>query len=119
MGAQKPSQAINKAYRKVAIEANNFNRFIGALTTYIQNINDGAREETQKKILSDFLAASFYNNYDTAPEGDIDLAIHLSPQPDSPIGVLIEVKSTTNSAEMVTTQNLNKKALQELLYYYL
>ena len=119
MGAQKPSQAINKAYRKVAIEANNFNRFIGALTTYIQNINDGAREETQKKILSDFLTASFYNNYFTAPEVDIDLAIHLSPQPDSPIGVLIEVKSTTNSAEMVTTQNLNKKALQELLYYYL
>ena len=54
-----------------------------------------------------------------APEEDIDLAIRLDKTIKSNIGLLIEVKSTTNKGEMISNDNLNRKALQELLLYYL
>lgn len=54
-----------------------------------------------------------------APEEDIDLAVRLDKTAKSNIGLLIEVKSTTNKSEMISVDNLNKKALQELLLYYL
>ena len=54
-----------------------------------------------------------------APEEDIDLAIRLDKTIKSNIGLLIEVKSTTNKSEMISNDNLNRKALQELLLYYL
>ena len=54
-----------------------------------------------------------------APEEDIDLAVSLDKTAKSNIGLLIEVKSMTNKSEMISVDNLNKKALQELLLYYL
>ena len=54
-----------------------------------------------------------------APEEDIDLAVRLDKTSKSNIGLLIEVKSTTNKNEMISVGNLNRKALQELLLYYL
>ena len=49
----------------------------------------------------------------------IDCAIHLGNSIESPVGVIIEVKMPTNASEMISKNNLNKKALQELLLYYL
>ena len=45
-------------------------------------------------------------------EEDIDLAVSLDKTAKSNIGLLIEVKSTTNKSEMISVDNLNKKALQ-------
>jgi adenine-specific DNA-methyltransferase len=35
------------------------------------------------------------------------------------VGVIIEAKSPANKNEMITVQNLNGKALQELVLYYM
>lgn len=83
------------------------------------NIVDGQREHTQKEHLRNFLSETFYKPYYMAPEEDIDLAIRLDKTIKSNIGLLIEVKSTTNKGEMISNDNLNRKALQELLLYYL
>lgn len=119
MGKLKPNQVLNKAYRQVAIETKGFNRFKDALRTLLLTVVDGQREETQKVHLKNFLSDTFYKSYYIAPEGDIDLAIRLDKTNKSNIGLLIEVKSTTNKNEMISVDNLNKKALQELLLYYL
>ena len=50
-----------------------------------------------------------------APEEDIDLAIRLDKTIKSNIGLLIEVKSTTNKGEMISNDNLNRKALQGII----
>ena len=47
------------------------------------------------------------------------MAVRLDKTSKSNIGLLIEVKSTTNKNEMISVGNLNRKALQELLLYYL
>ncbi len=68
----------------------------------------------------DFLKFTFYSqSYKISPHGDIDCAIHLGVNAAAPVGVIIEVKKPTNTGEMVTKEDLNKKALQELLLYYL
>ena len=119
MGQLKPNQILNKAYRQVAIETEDFNRFKRALHTLLSTISDGQREETQKEHLRNFLSDTFYKPYYMAPEEDIDLAVRLDKTSKSNIGLLIEVKSTTNKNEMISVGNLNRKALQELLLYYL
>ena len=119
MGQLKPNQILNKAYRQVAIETEDFNRFKEALHTLLSTISDGQREETQKEHLRNFLSDTFYKPYYMAPEEDIDLAVRLDKTSKSNIGLLIEVKSTTNKNEMISVGNLNRKALQELLLYYL
>ena len=119
MGQLKPNQILNKAYRQVAIETEDFNRFKEAIHTLLSTISDGQREETQKEHLRNFLSDTFYKPYYMAPEEDIDLAVRLDKTSKSNIGLLIEVKSTTNKNEMISVGNLNRKALQELLLYYL
>ena len=119
MGQLKPNQILNKAYRQVAIETEDFNRFKEALHVLLSTISDGQREETQKEHLRNFLSDTFYKPYYMAPEEDIDLAVRLDKTVKSNIGLLIEVKSTTNKNEMISVGNLNRKALQELLLYYL
>ena len=119
MGLLKPNQVLNKAYRQVAIETTDFDLFKNALRTLRDNVVDGQREETQKEHLRNFLSETFYKTYYMAPEEDIDLAIRLDKTTKSNIGLLIEVKSTTNKSEMISNDNLNRKALQELLLYYL
>ena len=119
MGQLKPNQILNKAYRQVAIETEDFNHFKEALYILLSTISDGQREETQKEHLRNFLSDTFYKPYYMAPEEDIDLAVRLDKTSKSNIGLLIEVKSTTNKNEMISVGNLNRKAFQELLLYYL
>jgi adenine-specific DNA-methyltransferase len=114
-----PAQSLNKAFRQVKIASKDFNNFVQQLKQLLDYVNNGQTEETQKKHLTAFLNDTFYSQYYIAPEGTIDFAIHLNNSEASPIGLVIEVKSTTNKNEMVTKDDLNRKAFQELLLYYL
>ncbi len=114
-----PNEALNKAYRQIAIETSSYNMFCEALQRLLDKTEDGQREETQKEHLREFLSETFYKQYYMAPEGDVDLSVHLDRTAKSNIGLLIEVKSTTNKNEMISNEDLNRKALQELLLYYL
>ena len=51
--------------------------------------------------------------------GKRDLALHLGDTAASPVGVIIEVKGPKNPAEMLTPTDLNRRAFQKLLLYYL
>jgi adenine-specific DNA-methyltransferase len=44
--------------------------------------------------------------------------IHTGKEANAPAGVLFEVKRPTNRGEMITRENLNTKAMQELILYY-
>ena len=114
------SDSIKKTFRRQSIASNDFNRFLSALKSLIANVNDEQTEEMQKGHLTDFLKNSFYSNYIVGPaEGNIDLAIRLDNNVSSNVAVVFEVKSTTNTQEMISLESLNRKALQELVLYYL
>ena len=48
-----------------------------------------------------------------------DLVIHLDKTTNSEVGVIIEAKRPTNVGEMINHDSFNKKALHELILYYL
>lgn len=115
----KPKESLNKAYCRQAIKSADYQKFLTALRTLIANIHDGQDEEIQKGYFADFLKSAFYSNYIVGPaKYNIDLAIRLNNSPDSPLGVIVETKSTTNACQMVTCTDLNRKAMHQILFYY-
>ena len=77
-------------------------------------------EEHLKNDLRDFLRDTYYRDTNSINTKDKkDLVIHLGKSTNSEVGVIIEAKRPTNINEMVTADNPNKKALHELILYYL
>lgn len=114
------AKSLNKAYRQVPVDRPVFDGFKAQLRNYYEQISVINTEEKIKGDLMDFLKFTFYSpNYKVSPNGDIDCAIHLGVNTTDPVGVIIEVKKPTNVGEMITKDDLNRKALQELLLYYL
>lgn len=115
-----PLESLNKLYRKQPIDESEFSDFKDALKELFDNIEDGQVEPTQRKFFTTFMEEIFPNGYLVTHEEDsIDVVLHTGEKTTSSKGVLIELKSTTNKDEMVTTEDINRKALQELLFYYL
>ena len=116
----KISQSINRAYRQVKITTDNFNRFVANLKNLLSNISDTETEENTKTHLMDFFKNTYYHpDYLVAQKGRIDFVIHSSKQANAPVAVLFEVKKNNNATEMITPEELNRKAMQEILLYYL
>lgn len=115
-----PLESLNKFYRKQPIDESEFSGFKDALKELFTNIEDGQVEPTQRKFFTTFMEQIFPKGYlVTHEEDNIDVVIHTGEKTTSPKGVLFELKSTTNKEEMVTKEDINRKALQELLFYYL
>lgn len=114
------AKSLNKAYRQVPVDRPVFDGFKAQLRNYYEQISVINTEEKLKGDLMDFLKLTFYGqSHKVSPNGDIDCAIHLGGNIEAPVGVIIEVKKPTNIGEMITREDLNRKALQELLLYYL
>ena len=116
----KPRKALNKAFLRVKPNRSEIEIFKTNLITLLDRINDSESEEFHKNLISDFLKDTYYKqNHFINTKGRNDLVIHNGPNANSTVGVIIEAKKPTNTAEMITTQNLNAKAFQELVLYYL
>jgi len=118
---QKTKQSLNKSYLKNAqVDRANFDNFKAKLNRLLQSIDEAESEENVKNHLSDFLKDTFYKEKHLInTKGRTDLVIHAENNAQSPVNVLLEVKKPSNKTEMITTDNLNAKALQELMLYYL
>ena len=116
----KPKQALNKAYLKVRPTRDQIKLFKNNLIKLIDEVNLDKREELHKNDFSDFLKDTYYKTSSYINIKDtIDLVIHNSIEPQSPISVLIEAKSPSNKTEMISHNNTNVKSMQELVLYYL
>ena len=115
-----PRLAINPAFLKIKPNRNQIEVFKSNLIELLDNCNEKETEEHHKDLVSDFLKKTYYYpNYFVNTKGRIDLVIHTGATAKSPVGVIIEAKSTTNKTEMISLANLNGKALQELILYFL
>ncbi|MBU0942102.1 MAG: Eco57I restriction-modification methylase domain-containing protein [Bacteroidetes bacterium] len=116
-------KALNPAYRKHKPLRNDVTTFIQKLNECIAAIKlsdeNGESEEHIKSHFKDFFTNTFYRDNYINTKDRIDLAIYLDNTAKSDIGVIIEAKKPSNKAEFISENNLNKKALQELLLYYL
>jgi hypothetical protein len=116
----KPRIALNKAFLKVKPNRPEIELFKKNLISLIDNIDEFESEEFHKNLVSDFLKNTYYGiNHFINTKDRKDLVIHNGPNPNSTVGVIIEAKSPINKAEMLRPDNINNKAFQELVLYYL
>lgn len=113
--------AISKAYKRTTINKSDIENFRTCLSSYLNNVDASEHEDNMEGYQRDFLKDTFYKKYDiTKPDNNnIDCAIRLNHSTDSPIAVIIENKKPSNTKEMITEDDPNRKAMQELVYYYL
>jgi len=114
------AKSLNKAYKQLPVDKSDFEIFKNQLRIFYEQIEHIDTEEKIKGDLMDFLKQTFYGqDYKVSPNGKIDCAIHLGSGIDAPVGVICEVKMPSNNSEMVSRDDLNRKAMQELLLYWL
>jgi adenine-specific DNA-methyltransferase len=115
-----PRKSINPAFLKLKPHREEIDNFKTHLLRLLEGIDPAESEEFHKNLLSDFLKHTYYKqDYFINTKGRKDLVIHTGKSADTPVGVIIETKSPANKYEMCSKENLNTKALQELLLYYL
>jgi tRNA1(Val) A37 N6-methylase TrmN6 len=116
----KPKKALNKAFLKVKPNRTEIEGFKANLIQLLDRTNDTESEEFHKNLVIDFLKKTYYEpNHFINTKGKNDLVIHNGNNASSSVGVIIEAKKPTNKAEMLSKENINKKAFQELVLYYL
>ena len=120
LNLQSPRESLNKAYLKTRPNRSQIELFKKNILNLLDNINNHEGEEHNKNIVSEFLKNTWYSpNHYINTKGRADLVIYAGKDAASPVGVLFEVKKPENRHEMPSKNNLNSKAFQELILYYL
>ncbi|WP_231940065.1 DUF7149 domain-containing protein [Dolichospermum compactum] len=115
-----PRESLNKAFLKVKANRNDIENFKKNLHSLIEKINESESEEFHKNLIGDFLKNTYYGaNHFINTKGRNDFVIHNGKDAKSKVGVILEAKKPTNKSEMLKADNLNTKALQELVLYFL
>jgi hypothetical protein len=117
-----PKQALRKEYLRVKPDRESIAAFKVHLARLIDLCDSQKDEEFNKNLLSDFLKKSFYGDrYFINTKENSDLVIHNDKGVESTAGVIFETKKPTKTAsvEMPKVDNLNAKAVQQLVLYFL
>ncbi len=111
LNSKTPRDFINPLLSKRAVNQSDFTKFKEHLGVLLE-VNRSESEEHQKNAVRDFLHKSF--DYVVNTKNRIDLAIFKN----SIVEVIIEAKSLDNKAEMITQNDINKKAFAEAIKYF-
>lgn len=118
-----PHKALSPAYKKFNPQTVDIQQFAAKLQDCITAINlvdtSNESEEHLKSPIKKFLNSTFYQENEINTKDKIDLAVYLGNDATSDVGVIIEAKKPSNKSEFPTVNNLNNKAFQEILLYYL
>lgn len=123
MAQQKINDALNKVYLRQKPLTEHFNQFCEQLDV-LKNALEISKEKKEseehiKNLIIKFLQDSFYAKTNLVNTKErIDCAIYETLDSSSPVQVLIETKRP-GSTEFPSLKNLNSKALQETVLYYM
>ena len=122
---QSPKKAL-KAYlkqRPSESERDKFKSNLIALLDKISVVEKLPKDETEEHLkinIRDFLRDTYYIETNAINTKDRkDLVIHTGKTTDMEVAVIIEAKRPSNKNEMISAANVNKKALHEMILYYL
>ncbi len=122
LNAQTPRDTLKtiKAFLKQPVGRDEIESFKANLQTLLSKINEKESEEHHKNFVRDFLKDTFYKaDYEINTKGRQDLVIHVGKSASDKVGVILEAKKPTNKADMISADNPNRKALHELVLYFL
>ena len=112
--------SLNKAFLKLKPSRSEIDSFKANFKRLFTLIDDKESEEYNKNLISDFLKDTYYQQaYFMNTKERKDLVIRNGALPTDTAGVIIETKKFSNKSEMVSREQLNTKALQELVWYFL
>jgi len=116
-------KSLNKSFLKEPIDRTQFNAFKYAFEQLLDHMDAatirGEHEEHFKNFLKPFFQSNGFKDFYINTSARIDLAIHNGSRGKDSVGAIIEVKRPSNKAEMITTDQLNRKAMHEAVLYYL
>jgi hypothetical protein len=116
----KPSKSLNKAYYKQSLSREQIEIFKKELQNTFNHIDEKQDEEYHKNIIADLFKNVYCKDkYLVNVNKKEDLVIRLGNTTSDDVGVLLEFKKPTEKRDMVSAENANVKALQELVLYYL
>lgn len=104
-----------KAFRPAKAE---FEKFSTALGRYFDRIDSLESEENLKTHLMDFFKASYSPAHLVEQQERIDFVIRTGSK-NTPAAILFEAKRHANKSDMIRKDDPNRKALHELLLYYM
>lgn len=112
----KPENVINKMFYRLSFGNKRKSETVNLLKNLIHEINDKNTEETNKGYIRDFLRGLGFQQegFKVNAEGRIDLAISKK----NVNYVLLETKKL-RSADMISESHINRKALHELILYFM
>ena len=117
----KPSQSIAKAYLNDKPTAEEMEKFREAMQEMFDRINPLEEEEFNKNLVTKFFNSAFYGNgqymVNTYHKTDLAIYTEMGTNHEHPV-VLMEFKGP-GRPDMVTKDNLKKKALYQLILYYI
>ena len=117
-----PKQALKKEYLKIKPDRESLAAFKVELINLLDSINEDESEEFNKDPIKTFFKKTCYGDrYFINTKDRSDLVIHNDNKPKSKVGVIFETKKPTkkSNAEMPKVDNLNAKAVQQLVLYFL
>jgi len=115
-----PRKALNKAFLKMKPLRSDITLFKNNLVQLLDDCNYSESEAFHKTLLNKFLDTTYYSGkHFINTKGYNDLVIHNGKDAKSPVGVIVETKKPGNKTEMLRPGNVNAKAMQELVLYYL
>ncbi|MBK9934275.1 MAG: class I SAM-dependent DNA methyltransferase [Cytophagaceae bacterium] len=120
MASIKPRKSLNPAFLKIKPGRAAIELFKAKLIELLDLTDNNKSEEFHKNLLSEFLKRTgFEGRFFINTKDRNDLVIHTEHSPDTPVGVIIETKKPGNKTEMPREGQLNSKAVQELVLYFL
>ena len=116
----KPSKSLNKAYYKQSLSREQMELFKKELQNTFNHIDEKQDEEYHKNVIADLFKNVYCKDkYLVNVNKKEDLVIRLGNTTTDDVGVLLEFKKPTEKRDMVSADNANVKALQEVVLYYL
>lgn len=115
---QKINKSLSPSFRALKPKRDEVDKFKASFSQYFKVTDSSESEENLKIHLMDFLKKHFSPDHLIEPQGNIDCVIRTGKK-NTPAGILFEVKRLVNSQEMISKDNINKKALHELVLYYM
>lgn len=114
-------QSLSRAYKNIKVQRSELSLFYDTLRVFLRERDvDAQDEEYNKKLIDKFLTKAFYadsNAINTNNPTDLVIFADATAKGSRPV-VLFEVKMPGND-EMVRRDDLNRKALHELVLYYI
>ncbi|MGB1206763.1 MAG: DUF7149 domain-containing protein [Chitinophagales bacterium] len=123
-----PRQALNKAFLKLKPTRNEINLFKDNFSRLLGEIDEKEDEEFHKNLVIKFLRNTYYkNDFFINTNKNKDQVIHHAETNKSPVAVIIEAKKPNDKSGMIQVaksetmqiKKINKKALQQLVLYFL